>query len=132
LVGEVGNWRQKAAHPSNLGLRLWRGKFACLLLVLKSRSLMRAIAKRLAGGVPAAAEGNCTASSQAIRPAFHIDKFEFSFNTQWPVISYYNFRRRHSRSILAGSPQLSKTGFTGCGKIKNIVIPSAARNLSAV
>jgi hypothetical protein len=66
-----------------------------LLVILKSRGLVRPIAKGLAGGVAATAKGDCGATAKAVGPAFHIDKLDFAFDAEWTVIANCDFRRGH-------------------------------------
>jgi hypothetical protein len=76
----------------SLNLRLWWGKLASLLLILKSSGLMSPIAERLICGVSAAAESDCGASGKAVGLTLHVDKFDFAFDAQWSIITYDNFR----------------------------------------
>ena len=74
----------------NLNLRLWWGKLASLLLILKSSGLMSPIAEGLVCGVSAAAESDCGASGKAVGLTLHVDKFDFAFDAQWSIITYDN------------------------------------------
>jgi hypothetical protein len=76
----------------SLNLRLWWGKLARLLLILKSSGLMSPIAEGLVCGVSAAAESDCGASGQAVGLTLHVDKFDFAFDAQWSITAYDNFR----------------------------------------
>lgn len=73
-----------------------------MLLVLKSRDLVRPIAKGLAGGVAATAKRDGCPAAQAVRLAFHVDQFDFSLDTQGPVIADRNFCWWHARSRMPG------------------------------
>ena len=86
-----------------LGLGWLRWKVPSLLLVLKSCSLVRPIAKGLAGGVAATAKRDCCAAAKAVRLAFHIDEFDFSFDAQGAVIADRDLCRWHLCSHWTGS-----------------------------
>ena len=79
----------RAALGLNLGFG-W-GKLPSLLLVLKSSRLVRAIAKRLVGGVSASAESDRGSSSEAICLTLHVDELDFPFDTQRAVIPNDDF-----------------------------------------
>ena len=83
-------------------LNLRRGKISCLLLILKTGGLVRAIAKRLVGGMPATAKRDGCPSAETIAAALHIDEFDFPFDAQRTIIANSNFIARHSGSLLAG------------------------------
>ena len=69
---QLGRWRD---------LRFWRRQIACGHHVLETTGLVRAIAKRLGGGVPATAEGDGGASPKAKGIALGIDNLEVSFDS---------------------------------------------------
>ena len=85
-----------------LGLGLLWWKVPGLLLVLKTCGLVGAIAKWLACGVAASAKCECGSAAKAIRLAFHIDEFEFSFDAQRTVIADSNFCGCHLCSLMPG------------------------------
>jgi len=58
----------------------WR-KVPSLLLVLKTCGLVRPIAKRLTCGVSATAERDRCSTAKTVRLAFHVDEFDFPFDT---------------------------------------------------
>ena len=66
-----------------------------MLVILKSRGLVRPVAKGLAGGVAATAKCNCAAAAQAIGPTFHVDEFNFAFDAKRAVIADRDFCRGH-------------------------------------
>jgi hypothetical protein len=80
-----------------LALRLGRRrrKVSGLLLVLKTSGLVSTIAKGLACGVAATAKRDRGSTAKPVRIAFHIDEFEFSFDTQRSVIADSYFRWWH-------------------------------------
>jgi hypothetical protein len=80
-------------------LRGWRRKLACLLLVLKPGSFVRAVAKGFGRRVSATAQSDCRSSAKTIGAALHVDEFTFPFDTQWTVISYRDLSWRHSSSF---------------------------------
>jgi hypothetical protein len=85
--------RQKNHLRATLGLSLgfgW-GELASLLLVLKSGRLVGAVAKGLVRRVPATAQSDRSASSEAVCLTLHVDEFDFPFDTQRPVIPNNDF-----------------------------------------
>jgi hypothetical protein len=78
LAGKPKNHRR--AGKLDLGFR-W-GQLPSLLLVLESGRLVGAVAKRLVGRVPATAESDGGASSEAICLTLHVDELDFPFDTQ--------------------------------------------------
>ena len=84
-----------------LGLGKRRRKVTSFLLVLEACGLMRPVAKGFAGGVPATAKRDSLASAKAEWLAFHIDEFDFPFNTQGTVIADCDLCRWHVCSQLA-------------------------------
>lgn len=82
-----------------LGLALGLGergrKVSCFLLVLKTCRLVRSIAKWLLGGVATAAKDNRLAASEGEWPAFHINEFNFPFDTQGAIIADRNLSWWH-------------------------------------
>lgn len=76
-----------------LALRLWsrRWKVTGLLVILKTRCLVRPIAEGLAGGVTATAKCHCGPPAKAVRPAFHIDQLDFALDAEWTVITDRDF-----------------------------------------
>src|ERR1700730_4332146 len=83
-----------------LGLRRGWRKVSGLLLVLKACGLVRPIAKGLACGVAATAKRDGGATAEAVRLAFHIDKFDFPFDAQWTVVANRNLCRWHRCSLV--------------------------------
>ena len=81
------------ALPLRLGSR--GREVARFLLILKSCGLVRPIAKGLAGGMAATAKSDRCATAKAVRPAFHVDKLDFTFDTERAVIADCDFRRGH-------------------------------------
>jgi len=69
-------------------------KVSSLLLVLKTRGFVRPIAKGLIRGVAATAKGNCGAAAKTVRFTFHIEEFDFPFDTQGAVIADCDLCRR--------------------------------------
>jgi hypothetical protein len=88
-----------------LSLRGWWGKVPGLLLVLKTCSPVRPIAKRLACRMAATAKRNGGATAQAVRLAFHIDEFDFPFDAQWTVVANRDFRRHLCSRMPGLSPR---------------------------
>src|ERR1700688_4346240 len=68
----------------------WR-KVSSLLLVLKTSGLVSPIAEGLVCGVAATAKRDCGSTAKAVRLTFHIDEFDFPFDTQGPVIADRDF-----------------------------------------
>jgi hypothetical protein len=83
-----GAQNPSTATGRRLKLRFRRGKFASLLLVLKSGRLVGAIAKRLVRRVPAPAETDSGAPSEAIHLTLHVDELYFPLDAQRAIISH--------------------------------------------
>jgi len=78
-----------------LGFRRWRRKVPGLLLILKARGLVRAVAKWLAGGVAATAKRDRVAAAKPVWLALHIDEFDFPFDAQGAVVANRDLCRWH-------------------------------------
>jgi hypothetical protein len=90
LTPEFAQFRGKPENQTRarwLRLGFWWGKLSSLLLVLKSGRLVGAVAKGLVCRVPATAEGDGGASSEAVRLAVHVDQLDFPFDAQRAIIS---------------------------------------------
>jgi hypothetical protein len=89
---------ENQSRAGSLGLGFRWGKLPSLLLVLKSGRLVGAVAKGLVRRVPAPAEGDGGASSEAVRLALHIHQLDFPFDAQRAIISNDDLGGRHSSS----------------------------------
>lgn len=101
----------KSRKKCGLGLRRLRRKISGFLLVLKSCGLVRPIAKGFACRMAAAAKRNRSAAGKTVRLALHIDKFDFPFDAQGPVIANCDLCRWHLCSRMPGSPSRTCQGF---------------------
>ncbi len=72
-----------------------RRKIAGLGLILKPLWTVSPIAERLSSRVPAAAQRNRSAPSQAVRLAFSVAKFKIPLDFQRTMIAYCDLRRSH-------------------------------------
>jgi len=71
-----------------------------LLLVLEPGRAVRAIAKRLVGGVAAPAKSHSRPACKTVGPPLHIHKLNLAFNTQRAIIANCNLCGRHGDSLL--------------------------------
>jgi hypothetical protein len=84
---QVSGKAENETRAGSLGLGFGWGKLPSLLLVLKSGRFVGAVAKGLVRRVPATAEGDGGASSEAVRLALHIHQLDFPFDAQRAIVS---------------------------------------------
>ena len=77
-------------------------------LMLKPMMLVRAIAKRLVGGKPAAAQGKEGAAAQVVGLSFRVNDFNFALQSERAVLQYSEFYFFHVFLILGKTNLFSK------------------------
>jgi len=81
-----------------LGFGRNRRQIVGVCYALEIDLFVRAIAKRFALGMTAAAERQHRSASETKRLPFLIQDFDFTFHAQWPIVANHDFHSSHLSS----------------------------------